>query len=183
MNLYFFVAPYGIRESLEQVKAKDRKKLTVPTKDAVHYPSTSSYSIKSMYSDLLEFSVKHLKLGGRLVFWFPVAREEYSDDMLPMHTALELVANSEQRLMGDTARRLLTYEKINNAGQLINVPDDIDFRTKYFNQGNGTRQERRTLLHQHNIIEAQKRGIVLENKTDLKKNSNKKRHTESEHNE
>lgn len=71
--------------------------------------------------------------------------------MLPHHPHLKLVANSEQILAGNTARRLLTYEKClefnEEAPFFIQIPAEStqEFRDRYFNT-NGTlqsRQERR----------------------------------------
>lgn len=157
-------------------KDKDHKKSTVLAEDAVHYPSTSSYSIKRMYDDLLNFSAKHLKLGGRLVCWFPVARDDYSEDLLPQHSALQLVENSEQKLTADATRRLLTYEKVEELGEIIDVTalQDFDFRRKYFTETDAEKQKARIEAHRRNMNEALKRGKVFENKSEMKKIANKK---------
>jgi tRNA (guanine10-N2)-methyltransferase len=162
---------------MEQIVSKESRKATAMTEDAVHFPSTSSYSVKRMYDDLLNFSVKNLKLGGRLVCWIPVIKEDYSENLLPQHSALELIANSEQKLIGDASRRLLTYEKIKESGELveISVPEENDFRSKYLSQGEGaSKQEKRMAAHQHNVLEAAKRGKTLESRTEFKKSFNKK---------
>lgn len=39
-----------------------------------HIPAKIEYGLSSIYNDLLAFTVKHLKIGGRLVTWFPVFR-------------------------------------------------------------------------------------------------------------
>jgi tRNA (guanine10-N2)-methyltransferase len=129
-----------------------------------------------MFDDLLIFSAKHLKLGGRLVVWFPVARDDYTEKLLPKHSALEIVANSEQKLNGEVTRRLITYEKVQASGEIIDVAklDDIDFRHKYFTQGEGFKQEKRAAAHERNVSEAQKRGKTIQNRTEWKKKSNKK---------
>lgn len=71
--------------------------------------------------------------------------------MLPRHEQLKLVANSEQILAGNTARRLLTYEKClefneeSPSSAQIPAKSTQEFRDRYFNT-NGTlqsRQERR----------------------------------------
>lgn len=74
--LYDFIslAPYGIREATEKVENKSNAKVDSRTPDMAHYPSTSHYSLQSLYVDLLQFSAKHLKLGGRLVCWLPFHR-------------------------------------------------------------------------------------------------------------
>lgn len=174
-----FTAPYGIREKMEQVVAKTSKKSTAMTEGAVHFPSTSSYSIKRMFDDLLLFAGKHLKMGGRLVCWFPVVRDDYSKKILPQHSALELIENSEQKLNGEATRRLLTYEKVQESGEIINGgTEEMDFRERYFNQSEIPREERRIAIHQHNIIEAQKRGKTLESKYESRKLANKRIHLE-----
>lgn len=67
------VAPYGIREATEKVEArKPRKKLSEPSEDMQHFPSTSNYDLSELYADLLSFAVAHLRLGGRLVCWIPI---------------------------------------------------------------------------------------------------------------
>lgn len=165
---------------MEQVVAKASRKSTALTEDAVHYPSTSNYSIKRMFDDLLIFSAKHLKMNGRLVCWFPVVRDDYSEKILPQHSALELIENSEQKLNGEATRRLLTYEKVQESGEIIDGgTEDINFRMRYFNQASEIpREERRIAIHQHNVIEAQKRGKQLNSKYETKKMANKRIHLE-----
>lgn len=164
---------------MEQVVAKTSRKSTAMTEDAVHFPSTSSYSIKRMFDDLLIFSAKHLKIGGRLVCWFPVIRDDYSEKILPQHSALDMIENSEQKLNGEATRRLLTYEKVHETGEIIDGgTGDIDFRMRYFNHGDVPREERRIAIHQHNVMEAQKRGKHLDSKYETKKMANKRIHLE-----
>uniref|UniRef100_A0A336LW20 tRNA (guanine(10)-N(2))-methyltransferase TRMT11 n=1 Tax=Culicoides sonorensis TaxID=179676 RepID=A0A336LW20_CULSO len=128
--------PYGVRESNAKVEKKEARKPDAYI-SVEHYPSTSPYQLSSMFKDLIKFSVKHLKLGGRLVFWLPIYREDYSEKSLPNHKSLKLVANCEQILSSATSRRLLTYEKISN--EIENELDEgleelcIDnFRQKWF---------------------------------------------------
>lgn len=69
------LAPYGIREATAMVKTKrsERKSNNEENNSGCqHYPSTSHYSLRQLYYDLLQFSAKHLKLGGRLVCWLPL---------------------------------------------------------------------------------------------------------------
>ena len=65
-----------------------------------------------MFKDLLNFASDNLSLGGRIVFWIPVNREEYSVDKLPVHPNLKLMANCEQILSSHTSRRLIVLERI-----------------------------------------------------------------------
>lgn len=41
-----------------------------------------------------------------------IFRDQYTEEQLPAHPCLELLANSEQILSNYTSRRLLTYKKI-----------------------------------------------------------------------
>jgi tRNA (guanine10-N2)-methyltransferase len=172
---------------MEQVVPKEPKKASVLAEDAHHFPSTSNYSVKGMYEDLLIFSTKHLKLGGRLVCWFPIATSDYHEDLLPQHSALELIANSEQKLTGDATRRLLTYEKVRESGEIISKAglEAVDFRVKYFGQNEGgTRREKGAERHKQNVAEAGKRGITIEkNVSELKRALNKKRILERDRSE
>ena len=140
-----------------------------------------------MYDDLLNFSTTHLKLGGRLVCWFPIASSDYNSKLLPQHSALQLVANSEQKLTGDTTRRLLTYEKVHESGSIIRNEEleDVDFRTKYFGQTESrTRRERGAERHLKNVAEAGKRGITIDkNVSEEKRAINKKRILERDRSE
>ncbi|XP_074030901.1 tRNA (guanine(10)-N(2))-methyltransferase TRMT11 [Leptinotarsa decemlineata] len=138
--------PYGIREATEKIgTAKENciiKEEHLPT----HIPAKIEYGISNIYKDLLAFSAKHLKVGGCVVCWFPVFREDYHESGLPSHPCLKLTANSEQVLSKKTSRRLLTFEKIRPPSQeeLDTIHSQItDFREKYYTAREETRQERR----------------------------------------
>ncbi|GJQ69511.1 hypothetical protein Trydic_g6611 [Trypoxylus dichotomus] len=99
--------PYGIREATEKIGTSKEhctiSKEHLPT----HIPAKVAYGFSHLYFDLLAFSAKHLKLGGRLVCWFPIFRADYNEDGLPRNTSLILIANSEQILNVD----IMTVEK------------------------------------------------------------------------
>ncbi|KAH8295195.1 hypothetical protein KR018_008456 [Drosophila ironensis] len=140
--------PYGIREATEKVTVKESTKESTRTDNMVHYPSTSHYSLQCLYGDLLKFAAKHLRLGGRLVCWLPFHREDYDSATVPQHEQLHLVANSEQRLCGNTSRRLLTYEKCSEYSTPEASQDPVstpweNFRDRYFNSAIESRKERR----------------------------------------
>ena len=176
LTVKFISAPYGIREAMETIVAKKSRKTTVMTEDAIHYPSTSAYSFKRMFDDLLEFSAKHLKVGGRMVCWFPCTKEDYNEDLLPQHSALKLIANSEQKLTAEAMRRLLTYEKVSETGELIDAEglEALDFRLKYFGKADEKRQEKRLAKYHSNMQEAHKRGKPFVNKMEASQLANKK---------
>ncbi|XP_041968045.1 tRNA (guanine(10)-N2)-methyltransferase homolog isoform X2 [Aricia agestis] len=104
--------PYGVREPTEKIGI-ERDNYSLSEEHLEHHvPSKVEYGLPQLYSDLLNFAARHLELHRRLICWYPVVRSDYSDEELPSHPCLELVANSEQVLSKLTARRLLTYEKI-----------------------------------------------------------------------
>lgn len=137
--------PYGIREATERVGTEKENYIVSEEHLSTHIPSKVEYGISRIYGDLISFSLKHLKLGGRLVCWFPIFRETYTEDGLPSHPCLKLVANSEQVLSKLTSRRLLTFEKIEEPtpGSKINIQNILDFREKYFETREETRSEKR----------------------------------------
>ncbi|RZC34191.1 tRNA (guanine(10)-N2)-methyltransferase -like, partial [Asbolus verrucosus] len=156
--------PYGIREATERV-GTSKENYTVSEKHlSTHIPAKIEYGISNIYNDLLTFSVKHLRLGGRLVCWFPVFREDYQESGLPSHPCLKLVANSEQVLTKITSRRLLTFEKIRHPSVTelhLNESQITDFREKYFVAREETRKERRmreARIRKENWMKAKQEG-------------------------
>ncbi|XP_044761026.1 tRNA (guanine(10)-N2)-methyltransferase homolog [Coccinella septempunctata] len=137
--------PYGIREATEKIGTDKQNYIVNEEHLPTHIPSKIEYGIARIYGDLISFSLKHLKLGGRLVCWFPIFREDYTEEGLPSHPCLKLVANSEQVLSKLTSRRLLTYEKIQepSPGTEINIDKILDFRDKYFETREESRNEKR----------------------------------------
>uniref|UniRef100_T1IPG6 tRNA (guanine(10)-N(2))-methyltransferase TRMT11 n=1 Tax=Strigamia maritima TaxID=126957 RepID=T1IPG6_STRMM len=104
--------PYGIREATEKIGTL---KLECKIKEehiANHIPSKVSYSLDHLFRDLLDLSVQLLRLGGRLVYWLPVNKEDYSEYNLPTHPCFKVVHNSEQLIAKHSSRRLITMEKI-----------------------------------------------------------------------
>ncbi|KAI8421215.1 hypothetical protein MSG28_008278 [Choristoneura fumiferana] len=138
--------PYGVREPTEKIGI-DKDNYTLTEEHLLnHVPAKVDYGLVHIYRDLLNFAAKHLEIGRRLLCWYPLVREEYREEQLPSHPCLKLVANSEQVLSRLTARRLLTYEKTMDPGcdSLANGDGgEHNFREKYFNMGEATRQERK----------------------------------------
>lgn len=51
----------------------------------VLFISQVEYGLSEIYRDLLTFSAWSLSEGGRVAFWAPVVREDYSEEKLPSH--------------------------------------------------------------------------------------------------
>ncbi|XP_048135379.1 tRNA (guanine(10)-N2)-methyltransferase homolog isoform X2 [Rhodamnia argentea] len=110
--------PYGVRAGGR--KSGGRKLLkgvvgpyTVPDdKRTDHIPSTAAYSLVECVHDLLDLAAKMLVLNGRLVFFYPVLREDEStENHFPEHPCFVLVSASEQILSSRYSRVLLTMVK------------------------------------------------------------------------
>uniref|UniRef100_A0A1B0ERY9 tRNA (guanine(10)-N(2))-methyltransferase TRMT11 n=1 Tax=Glossina morsitans morsitans TaxID=37546 RepID=A0A1B0ERY9_GLOMM len=184
--------PYGIREATEKVETKPNK-MEINKSTNLHYPSTSHYALHHLYEDLLMFASKHLKLGGRLVFWLPFCRDDYTDDIVPQHASLTLISNSEQILMGRTSRRLLTYEKHVESNHLLYDKEKVilhptltlDFRDRYFESDDVSRSEKRmhkAKQREQGRLEALKRGKVVTDGRSFKCTMNRQRFKEIEEN-
>ncbi|CAB3407814.1 unnamed protein product [Caenorhabditis bovis] len=104
--------PYGVREKGRKVG----KNLKSHRENAqvVRFPQKQEYDLEKVYCDLLNLAAKICAIGGRVSFWYPVILEIYSDENLPKHPAMKLIANCEQTLTRNTSRRLLTYKKLRN---------------------------------------------------------------------
>ncbi|XP_010546056.1 PREDICTED: tRNA (guanine(10)-N2)-methyltransferase homolog [Tarenaya hassleriana] len=111
--------PYGVRAGGR--KSGGRKLLkgavdpyTVPDdKRTGHIPSTAPYSLVECVHDLLDLAARMLVMRGRLVFFFPVLREDNNpENKYPEHTCFKLVAVSQQILSSRYSRVLLTMVKI-----------------------------------------------------------------------
>uniref|UniRef100_A0A4W5LCK6 tRNA (guanine(10)-N(2))-methyltransferase TRMT11 n=1 Tax=Hucho hucho TaxID=62062 RepID=A0A4W5LCK6_9TELE len=101
--------PYGIRESTRRTGSQ---KDSVKPPEDYHVPVSMAYHLSDIFTDLLNFSAHHLVIGGRLVYWLPIYRPEYCEEMVPLNACLRLVSNCEQTLSSHTSRRLITMEKI-----------------------------------------------------------------------
>ncbi|GAY55858.1 hypothetical protein CUMW_167330, partial [Citrus unshiu] len=110
--------PYGVRASGR--KSGGRKLLkgvldpyTVPDDKRVgHIPSTAPYCLSECVHDLLDLAGRILVMGGRLVYFYPVLREDSTRNPFPEHLCFKLVASSEQILSSRYSRVLLTMVKI-----------------------------------------------------------------------
>lgn len=77
-----------------------------------HIPSTAAYSLVECVHDLLDLAARMLVMGGRLVFFYPVLREDdNADTHFPEHPCFNLIASSEQILSSRYSRVLLTMVK------------------------------------------------------------------------
>lgn len=137
--------PYGIRESIKVLGAKDperfigKENVEIDGKKAYlhrdYIPTKKPYSLDSLLDDLLHYASKRLPLNGRLAFWMPTANDENVATIIPLHSNLELKYNCVQDF-NKWSRRLLVYI---NRGPDFNGPTNAglhrtsNFRERYFN--------------------------------------------------
>ncbi|OQR83483.1 tRNA guanosine-2'-O-methyltransferase [Achlya hypogyna] len=94
-----------------------------------HIPATQPYAAEDVMNDLLAFAATNLRVGGRVVYLLPTTYD-YTDDDLPVHPLLRVVANSEEKLTTKYARRLITMERVAEADAsvaIINAKKDFSF--------------------------------------------------------
>ncbi|XP_076350026.1 tRNA (guanine(10)-N(2))-methyltransferase TRMT11-like isoform X2 [Tachypleus tridentatus] len=131
--------PYGIREATERIGTA--KTYTIPDHlVSGHIPSKVSYNLQDIIRDLLNFSGDHLCVGGRLVYWLPVFKNDFQADLVPAHPSLKLISLSEQSLNLHSSRYLVTMERLpqifkdckeNRNGARVPETTRV-FRDKYF---------------------------------------------------
>lgn len=137
--------PYGIRESIKVLGARDPAKFegketieidgTKAFLRPEYIPTKKPYSLDSLLDDILQFSSERLPIGGRLAFWMPTANDENVETIIPLHENLELKYNCVQEF-NKWSRRLLVYI---NRGPDYNGPENHgakrstgNFRDRYF---------------------------------------------------
>lgn len=132
--------PYGVREKCEKVGTSKKFDDWIDF-DGTHFPDKVAYNLNDVFADLMKFSNKHLRVGGKLVFWYPVSREELKKHgklLYPRHSSFELFADCEQVLNMRTSRILLVYSKIKTqhsedvdaSGDVLSIQNG--FRDIYF---------------------------------------------------
>lgn len=88
---------------------------TVPDdKRTDHIPSTAPYCLAECVHDLLDLAARMVVMGGRLVFFYPVLREDdyvEKENHFPEHQCFKLISTSEQILSSRYSRVLLTMVK------------------------------------------------------------------------
>ncbi|XP_009983619.1 PREDICTED: tRNA (guanine(10)-N2)-methyltransferase homolog, partial [Tauraco erythrolophus] len=104
--------PYGIREATRRMGSQKETVKSAERSTENHVFVSSSYHLSDIFFDLLKFAAEYLVMGGRLVYWLPIYRPEYTEEIIPCHPCLKLISNCEQMLSSHTSRRLITMEKV-----------------------------------------------------------------------
>ncbi|KAH8872938.1 hypothetical protein KSF78_0007834 [Schistosoma japonicum] len=102
--------------------------------DLPHFPHKEVYPVNKIYKDLLDLAANLLLPKGRLVFWMPVLRSEFSGvKSLPHHPSFRLLAACEQTLNTRFSRYLVVMVKV-ETNQHLDVPsenEDLIFPAVY----------------------------------------------------
>lgn len=128
--------PYGVRESSEKIGSKKERKFY--DENRVRYPSKTIYNIDELLTDLLSLASHHLRIGGRLVYFLPVARPEVGfEEFIPTHPSLELISFCDQGLTSMSYRLMVVMEKRREPepDDKVIVPEiisDMKFREVYY---------------------------------------------------
>ncbi|XP_026692117.2 tRNA (guanine(10)-N(2))-methyltransferase TRMT11 [Ciona intestinalis] len=139
--------PYGIREACQKVGSKKQNPVVPELEPGLsHFPEQTEYHLEDVFKDLLNFAAQSLVAGGRLVYWLPVFRADYSPKVIPTHSLLKLMYNHEQILNSHSSRRLIVMEKLAKENVTETAQATISssvfsghnsFRDKYFSAHNG----------------------------------------------
>lgn len=138
--------PYGIRESIKVLGAKDperfigKENLEIDGEKAFlrrdYIPTKKPYALDALLDDLLQYATERLPIGGRLAFWMPTANDEDIETIVPLHSNLELKYNCVQEF-NKWSRRLLVYinrgDDFNGETNSGLSRSSANFRDRYFN--------------------------------------------------
>jgi len=155
--------PYGIREGTTRVGTqKDYSNQSIPEEylDS-HLPEKVQYSFHQLLGDLLNFSARSLRTGGRLVYWLPVIRQNYRPEIAPKHPGLITVVDNEQVLSSHASRRLIVMERINGEGVAEVSKDLALFQEQFYIPlaGNISRKERKERIKEFGHLNLSKEEI------------------------
>ncbi|XP_054835806.1 tRNA (guanine(10)-N2)-methyltransferase homolog [Eublepharis macularius] len=135
--------PYGIREATRRTGSQKEMAKETERGTENHISISSNYHLSDILFDLLKFAAEYLVIGGRLVYWLPVYKPEYTEEIIPQHPCLKLISNCEQTLSSHTSRHLITMEKVKEfededqyfhilESQYLSYKSHNSFREKYF---------------------------------------------------
>uniref|UniRef100_A0A6J0TH37 tRNA (guanine(10)-N(2))-methyltransferase TRMT11 n=1 Tax=Pogona vitticeps TaxID=103695 RepID=A0A6J0TH37_9SAUR len=135
--------PYGIREATRRTGSQKEMAKIAEKGTENHIAVSSKYRLCDILFDLLKFAAEYLVTGGRLVYWLPVYKPEYTEEIIPQHPCLKRISNCEQTLSSHMSRRLITMEKVKEFededrdsyildNQCLLYKSHNSFRDKYF---------------------------------------------------
>ncbi|CAN8066040.1 unnamed protein product [Agarophyton chilense] len=107
--------PYGIKEGMK-VFREDHIDSSLQHN---HFQGTQRVRFVDFLAGVLQYAVRTLAVGGRLVYWLPTTTD-YSPKDVPRHPALDLVSNCEQPLTSRMSRRLITMVRLSDRQAELN---------------------------------------------------------------
>lgn len=107
--------PYGIRAGARKSGTRKEIKQVKTEEFESHVPMSSAYDGEEVMQDLLRSSSLLLKMGGRLIYLYPVETiqwNELKEACLPKHSCFRLLFFTQERMRAGMSRILVTMEKI-----------------------------------------------------------------------
>ncbi|CAM5132645.1 unnamed protein product [Natator depressus] len=133
--------PYGIREATRRTGSQKEILKATERGTENHISISSNYHLSDIFFDLLNSAAEYLVMGGRLVYWLPVYRPEYTEEIIPRHPCLKLISNCEQMLSSHTSRRLITMEKVKEFEDKDQYSHLLDYQSLLYKGHNSFREK------------------------------------------
>ena len=131
--------PYGIREGIKMINSE------IKLNSVESHASMQQNSPIEMFKNLVDFAAKHLKKGGRLVFWMPslTTLSSFEPDLhIPKHPGMNFVHFCSQTITNTSSRCLVCLEKIDDFAEdtksqvcvdYYDLGPEVKFRDAYLN--------------------------------------------------
>ncbi|XP_053880018.1 tRNA (guanine(10)-N2)-methyltransferase homolog isoform X5 [Malaclemys terrapin pileata] len=133
--------PYGIREATRRTGSQKEILKATERGTENHISISSNYHLSDIFFDLLNSAAEYLVMGGRLVYWLPVYKPEYTEEIIPRHPCLKLISNCEQMLSSHTSRRLITMEKVKEFEDNDQYSHLLDYQSLLYKGHNAFREK------------------------------------------
>ncbi|XP_074920021.1 tRNA (guanine(10)-N(2))-methyltransferase TRMT11 isoform X5 [Chelonoidis abingdonii] len=133
--------PYGIREATRRTGSQKEILKATERGTENHISISSNYHLSDIFFDLLNSAAEYLVMGGRLVYWLPVYKPEYTEEIIPRHPCLKLISNCEQMLSSHTSRRLITMEKVKEFEDEDQYSHLLDYQSLLYKGHNSFREK------------------------------------------
>ena len=140
---------------------------------------TQPYHAEEVMLDLLDLAATLLVPHGRLVYFLPVAVEEYTEHDVPKHDCLRLISNCEDRLGWKLARRLITMEKIKEPSSIEEVAYYSD-RREFGGKTDGATRQVNTMSLREKIFRGNDGAVNKQMREELQSSREKKKQKKSD---
>ncbi len=171
--------PYGVRAGAKKSGSAKRVAKIPEEHLKSHIPMTQPYHAEEVMLDLLDLAATLLVPHGRLVYFLPVAVEEYTEHDVPKHDCLRLISNCEDRLGWKLARRLITMEKIKEPSSIEEVAYYSD-RREFGGKTDGATRQVNTMSLREKIFRGNDGAVNKQMREELQSSREKKKQKKSD---